>query len=190
MMNILILSGSPRKKGLVSQMLDIMREEGRSGKKRRQRADNPHQRPEYKALHRLYGLSHEREMRAWRRRFPTGFEDDAGGGCHHHRSAMLLGKYPGTDEATLRPYCIWYDARHPTIPRASYEGQEMYPSQHLYHPLALEYLVQSVTWCYSCSSRDMPLFRFQDCCHNRAWRYCNASSAIGKRQEEMPQSCY
>ena len=26
-MNILILSGSPRKKGLVSQMLDIMREE-------------------------------------------------------------------------------------------------------------------------------------------------------------------
>ena len=55
-MNILIINGSPRKKGLISQMLGIMREE----------ADDIYQRPDHKALHRLYGLPHEGEMRTHR----------------------------------------------------------------------------------------------------------------------------
>ena len=147
-MNILILSGSPRKKGLVSQMLDIMREEAEK------RGD------EVETI-RTNDLNIKPCI-----------------GCMACRTKEKC--------VALRPSRLWHDARYPTIPRASYEGQEMHPTQHLHYSLALEYLVQSVTWCHSCPSRDMPLFRLQDCCHNRAWRYCNASSAIGKRQAEMP----
>ena len=51
-MNILIINGSPRKKGLISQMLSIMQEE----------AETRGERLDREALRRLYGLSREGEM--------------------------------------------------------------------------------------------------------------------------------
>ena len=58
-MNILIINGSPRKKGLISQMLGIMQEEAVK------RGDTVemglYQRPHCEALHGLYVLPHEGE---------------------------------------------------------------------------------------------------------------------------------
>ena len=58
-MNILIINGSPRKKGLISQMLSIMQEEAET---RRYGGDGLYQRLDREALRRLYGLSREGEM--------------------------------------------------------------------------------------------------------------------------------
>ena len=54
-----------------------------------------------------------------------------------------MGKHPRTDETAVRSHRLWYDARHTPFPRTTDEGKEMYSAQHLYHPMALEYLVQN-----------------------------------------------
>ena len=152
-MNILIINGSPRKKGLISQMLGIMQAE------------------------------------AERR-------------CHHHGSTLLLGQHPWADETIFRPHCIWYDARHtsfdfvffrhdstifeqarmvlaaPSVPRAIDEGEKVHPSQHLHNALALEHLVQTITWCHPCHARNLQLFRLQDYRYHRTRRYRHASATV------------
>ncbi len=88
-MNILIINGSPRKRGLISQMLDIMREEAE------QRGDK---------VQTVY-----------------------------------------TNDLSIKP-CICCMACR--TKEKCVIGKD--DSQHLYHPLALEHPVQTVTWCHPC----------------------------------------
>ena len=176
-MNILIVNGSPRKTGLISQMLDIMREDAES------RGDK---------VQMVY--SNDLSIKpcigcmACRTKLKCSIAEDD--------SQRVLKMIQEADAIIMGAPCYWgnipgqmkllfdrivYGMMRdtPRFPEPLMKGKKWY------HPMALEYLVQTVTRCHPCYARDMSLFRHQDCRNHRTWRYSHATATIRERQTEM-----
>ena len=147
-MNILMINGSPRKKGLISQMLGIMREEAEK------RGDTV----EMVYTNDLTVKPCTGCMACRKKEKCVLAEDDSQRVLKMMQQAdaiimgctLLLGQYPRADETDVRPSGLWHDARYSTLSRASDERQEVYPHQHMHHSMALEHPIQAVARRHPC----------------------------------------
>jgi multimeric flavodoxin WrbA len=103
-MNILIINGSPRKKGLISQMLSIMQEEAET------RGDTV----EMVYTNDLTVKPCKGCMACRTKEKCVLAEDDSQRVLkmmhYHHGGTLLLGQHPWTDETDVRPSGVWHDA--------------------------------------------------------------------------------
>ena len=138
-MNILIINGSPRKKGLISQMLDIMREE----------AENRGDKVQTVYTNDL-SIKPCIGCMACRTKLKCSMAEDD--------SQRVLKMIQNADAIIMGAPCYWGNIPGQMkllFDRIVYgmmrdTPREVYPSQYLHHPLALEYLVQTITWCHPC----------------------------------------
>ena len=147
-MNILIINGSPRKKGLISQMLDIMREEAeqRGDKVQTVFTNDLNIKPCMGCMVCRTKLKCSIAEDDSQRVLKMMQEADAiimGAPCY-------WGNIPGQMKLLFDRIVYGMMRDTPRFPRAVEEGQEVHSPQHLHHPLALEYLVQTVSWCHPC----------------------------------------
>ena len=144
-MNILIINGSPRKKGLISQMLSIMQEE----------AETQGDTVEMVYTNDLTVKPCAGCMACRAKEKCVLAEDD---------SQRVLKMMQQADAIIMGAPCYWgnipgqmklmFDRQVYGMMRAfsrtADERQEVYPYQHLHHALALEHSVQTVARSYPC----------------------------------------
>lgn len=108
-MKILILNGSPRNQGLISQMLDIMTEEARI--RGAEVEVIPIRKLQVHPLYRMHGLPQPTDLCPTRRRRAAHASKDTMGRRADRWLTLLLGKYERTYESSVRPHRVRHDGR-------------------------------------------------------------------------------